>query len=357
MPMFKTTDGTEIYYNDWGTGPAIMFHHGWPLSADDWDAQMMFFLAKGYRVHGVSRDASRTDLSRLARLGVLEQMPLHSADLAAPRGGFELIEALRPDEIYNLSGQSSAGHSFAAPQETFDSIAAATVNLLEALRALKRPVRLFQAASSDCFGDSQDPLHEDSPLRPRSPYAVAKASAYWASATWRDAYGLHVCSGILANHESPLRPSQFVTGKIVRAAVDIARGGKERLTLGDTSVGRDWGWAPEYVQAMWLCLQHETPGDYVIATGETNRLSDLVAAIFESLRLDWREHVDIDESLFRPGEPQWVKLDPSRAHDLLGWSARSRMRDVARQLVAGVMAGELGPAPWIEGALPDLDAS
>ena len=325
------------------------------ISGQDGAYLSHLLLTKGYKVHGVTRDAGRADLSRLTRLGVQGRIELHSDDLSARGGGTGLIQALAPDEIYNLSGQSSAGLSFERPLETFDSIAAASVNLLECLRVGKRPARLFQAISSDCFGDAEGRLTESSPFRPRSPYAAAKAAAFWAGATWREAYGLHVCSGILANHESPLRPAQFVTGKIVRAAVDIARGGAERLRLGDVSVGRDWGWAPEYAQAMWMSLQAETPSDYVIATGETNLLSDLVAAIFEALDLDWRNHVDIDKSLFRPGEPRRVELDPSHARDVLGWSAKSRMRDVARQLVAGLTDGQLGPAPWVEGELKDLD--
>ena len=227
------------------------------------------------------------------------------------------------------------GLSFELPVETLESIAIGTLNILEALRFLDRPVKFYNAASSECFGESGDtPSSEDTPFRPRSPYAVAKATAFWEVANYREAYGLFACSGILFNHESPLRPERFVTQKIVAGACRIAaEGGRGKLTLGNLSVERDWGWAPEYVEAMWRMLQAEKASDYVIATGETRPLEQFVARAFECVGLDWRNHVESDKALLRPTDLKRGWGNPEKAKRELGWIAHTKMDDVVRRMV------------------------
>ncbi len=222
-----------------------------------------------------------------------------------------------------------------------ESIAVGTLNLLDALRFLGEPVRFFNAGSSECFGNTEVPANEETPFHPRSPYATAKAAAHWAVANYREAYGMFACSSICANHESPLRPARFVTRKIVQGALRIAReGGK--LALGNLTVQRDWGWAPHYVDAFWRTLQAETPRDYVIASGETNSLSDFVAVAFVCVGLDWRDHVETSAALIRPSEISASRLDPGKAERELGWRAHYRMRDVVRLLVENEKTGGTG---------------
>lgn len=310
-------------------------------------------LAKGYDVHGVSRDIGHASFDRLSRLGIRDRVTLHSATLTDFRAIADLLDRVGPNEIYNLSGQSSVGSSFDMPVETFQSVAVGSINLLECLRLSKGAARLFQAESSECFGDTQEPVSEESAFRPRSPYAVAKAASYWTNALYREAYGVHVCSGIVSNHESPLRGERFVTRKLVREAVKIARGGKQKLTLGNILIARDWGWAPEYVEAMWRILQRNEADDFVIATGETHRLCDLAGEIFGALGLNWQDHVQIDKTLFRPSEIPQTKLDPRRIESRVGWAARSKMKQIAEYLVRCELERKLGPVPWTADELAD----
>jgi len=237
--------------------------------------------------------------------------------------------------VYNLAGQSSVGLSFQQPVETLESFATGTLNLLEAIRFRGQPMRFYNAGSSECFGDV---LHTDADettaFRPRSPYAVAKSAAHWEVANYREAYSLFACSGILFNHESPLRRERFVTRKIVAAAARIAKGSGERLKLGELSIQRDWGWAPEYVEAMWLMLQSDSPGDYVVATGESHTLEAFTEAAFATAGLDWRDHVDVDPTLFRRTEILWSQGNPAKAARELGWHATCRMTDVVKRMVA-----------------------
>jgi GDPmannose 4,6-dehydratase len=250
------------------------------------------------------------------------------------RSVLQAVRKTLPDEIYNLAGQSSVGLSFQQPVETLESISLGTLNLLEAIRFVDLPIRLYNAGSSECFGDTGGrAATEETPFRPRSPYAVAKSAAFWEVANYREAYGLFACSGILYNHESPLRPHRFVTRKIVSAAARIANGSREKLKLGNLSIERDWGWAPEYVEAMWRMLQQPEPRDYVIATGEVNRLSDFVEAAFREVGLDWETHTEVDRALFRPTDLSRGVGDPSLAAKELGWTAKHRMRDVVRMMV------------------------
>ena len=222
-----------------------------------------------------------------------------------------------------------------------ESIAVGTINLLDALRFLKRPVRLFNAGSSECFGNTGVAANEETPFHPRSPYATAKAAAHWAVANYRDAYGMFACSSICANHESPLRPARFVTRKIVQGALRIARDGGT-LSLGNLEVQRDWGWAPDYVDGFWRMLQAKIPSDYVIASGETNSLSDFVKEVFSAVGLDWKEHVRVSEELIRPPKSVLAALDPSKMARDLGWRANHRMRDVVRLLVENERTGGTG---------------
>lgn len=292
-------------------------------------------LDQGYRVVGTSRDAQTADFRNLGKLGIRERVAVASMVLTDFRSTLQTLAKTAPDEIYNLAGQTSVGLSFEQPVETLESIATGTLNLLEAIRFLDRPIRLYNAGSSECFGDTGGvAANEETPFRPRSPYAVAKATAYWEVANYREAYGLFACSGILFNHESPLRPERFVTRKIVAAAGRIARGSPERLRLGNLAVYRDWGWAPEYVEAMWRMLQLEEARDLVIATGVSHALDDFVAAAFAEHALDWRDHVEQDPALFRPAEIAYNGGDASQAQVLLNWQARYRMPDVVRLMVA-----------------------
>lgn len=294
-----------------------------------------FLLRKGYQVLGTSRDAQISSFANLVALGIRDKVSLASMVLTDFRSVLQVLSRIQPDEIYNLAGQSSVGLSFEQPVETLESIATGTLNLLEAVRFLGRPIRIYSAGSSECFGDTGGrPADEATPFRPRSPYAVAKATAYWQVANYREAYGLFACTGILFNHESPLRPQRFVTRKIIAAAARIASGSKEKLRLGNLAVQRDWGWAPEYIEAMWLMLQRSEPDDFVIATGEANRLEDFCAAAFAEKGLGWRDHVEIDQQLFRPTEIMYGCGNPAKAKKDFGWEARSKMRDVVRKMLA-----------------------
>ena len=297
-------------------------------------------LGKGYEVWGTSRDAQISSFSNLDHLGIRQSVTLRSM---APKDFRSVLTALydcEPDEVYFLSGQSSVGLSFDQPAETLESICLGTLNLMEGLRLLRRPARFYHASSSECFGDGAGrPADEGTPFAPSSPYAVAKASAHWLVRNYREAYGLFACNGILFNHESPLRPARFVTRKIVAAACRIARGSGERLKLGRLDIVRDWGWAPEYVDAMWRMLQGEQPRDYVIATGQANSLEAFVAASFAAVDLDWREHVDCDRTLFRPTDMAWSQGRPDLAEAELGWRADFLMEDVIRAMVTVETSG------------------
>lgn len=288
---------------------------------------------QGYQVIGTSRDAQMSSFSNLKKLGIKEQIKLVSMSLTDFRSVLQVLTKSQPDEIYNLAGQSSVGLSFEQPVETLESIATGTLNLLEAIRFLDAPIRFYNAGSGECFGETSDiGADESTPFRPRSPYAVAKSTAFWEVANYRDAYGLFACSGILFNHESPLRPERFVTQKIVQAVKRIASGSEEQLRLGNLSIQRDWGWAPEYVEAMHLMLQQDSPDDFVIATGESYSLEQFVAISFATADLDWQNHVVVDESLYRPAESLLGKGRAYKAAAKLNWRAQSQMPDVIEKM-------------------------
>ena len=286
---------------------------------------------KGYQVWGTSRDAQASSLANLEALAIGQRVNLLSMAPNDFRSVLTALDRSDPDEIYYLAGQSSVGLSFEQPAETLESMVSGVLNLLEVIRLRKKAVRLYNASSSECFGNTlTGAAHEGTPFYPRSPYAVAKASAHWLVTNYRESYGLYACNGILFNHESTLRPKRFVTQKIIQTAKRIAAGSAERLTLGRLDICRDWGWAPEYVEAMWRMLQQENPGDFVIATGETHSLADFVAAAFAFNGLDWKAHVDVSEALFRPSDIQLSVGDPTKAAQLLGWQAVTKMPDVVR---------------------------
>jgi GDPmannose 4,6-dehydratase len=304
------------------------------ISGQDGAYLAQFLVNQGYTVCGTSRDAQISPFGNLVNLAIRDQVKLESMALNDFRSVLQVLTKIQPDEIYNLAGQSSVGLSFEQPVETLESITTGTLNLLEAIRFLGVPIKLYNAGSSECFGDTGETVaDETTPFRPRSPYAVAKAAAFWEVANYREAYGLFACSGILFNHESPLRPERFVTQKIIAAACRIAQGSTEQLYLGNMQIQRDWGWAPEYVEAMYLMLQQEEPDDYVIATGESSSLEEFVAAAFASLDLDWRNYVVIDNSLLRPTDLAVGRGNPAKAKDKLGWQAKYKMKQVVQMMV------------------------
>jgi len=290
-------------------------------------------LSKGYNVFGTSRDVGASRFESLARLGVGGQVNLLSMAPNDFKSTLTAISKSRPDEIYHLAGQTSVGLSFEQPSETIESITIGTLNILEALRFLSMPARFYHASSSECFGDTGGvPADENTPFDPVSPYAVAKSAAHWLVRNYREAHKIYAANGILFNHESVLRPARFVTQKVVQSAYRISCGSTEKLTLGDINISRDWGWAPEYAEAMWLILQADLPDDFVIATGETNSLKDFVDQSFARFGLDWAEHVRYDDLLKRPNEIHWSQANPDKANKILGWKASKRMRDVAKIL-------------------------
>jgi GDPmannose 4,6-dehydratase len=303
------------------------------ISGQDGAYLAKLLVDQGYRVIGTSRDAQVGTFGNLARLGVLTRVELTSMASNDFRSVVQVLARYEPQEVYHLSGQSSVNLSFDQPVETLESISLSTLNLLEAIRFLGRKIRYYNAGSSECFGDTGGvAANELTPFRPRSPYAVAKATSFWQVASYREAYGLFACSGILFNHESPLRPERFVTQKIVRVARRIAAGSDELLTLGNLDIHRDWGWAPEYVEAMSLILQQDSANDYVIATGRTYSLEDFVAEAFRIHGLDWHVYVKTDPNLMRPTDLRYSRADPTLAARMLDWRASTEMHDVVRKM-------------------------
>lgn len=286
-------------------------------------------LTKGYEVWGTSRDAQGNSFSNLNFLGIKSEIQLVSMDVEDFRSVWVTIKKAKPDEIYFLSGQSSVGLSFEQPVETIQSFTIGVLNLLEAVKMMNYPVKVYHAGSSEAFGDTLGiPATESTPFQPRSPYALAKASATWLVNNYREAYQLFACTGILFNHESPLRPQRFVTQKIIQTAKRIAEGSSEKLILGRMDISRDWGWAPEYVEAMWLMLQQETPEDFLIATGQSFTLQDFVSTAFSKLGLDWKNHVEQSSELMRPTDLAISKANPEKASQRLAWKAKMNMEKV-----------------------------
>jgi GDPmannose 4,6-dehydratase len=294
-----------------------------------------FLLKRGLKVHGTSRDKEISSFANLRALGIFDAVTLHSAVLSDFRSVLEVLNAVQPTYIFNLAAQSSVGLSFAQPVETIDSIMHGTINVMEAMRFLKLEARYYNACSSECFGNTspEAPANETTPFHPRSPYAVGKAASFWAVANYREAYGLFACSGLLFNHESAFRPTRYVTQKIVRGAMDVAAGRARTLELGSLALARDWGWAPEFADAMVRIIEYGTPEDFVVATGETNTLEEFAATAFACFKLDWRDHVVRNDAFLRPSDIAYSSGDPGKAERLLGWKATKKMRDVVQLLV------------------------
>lgn len=295
-------------------------------------------LAQGYEVHGAVRRTSTLERSRLAHLYVdpavyNQRLFLHYAELDDATTLRRVLVKVAPDEIYHLAGQSHVGLSFDIPESTCEFTAMGTLRLLEILRDLPTPPRFFHATSSEIFGrPAEVPQNEKTPMLPVSPYGCAKAFATQMVRIYRDTHGLFAVNGILYNHESPRRGENFVTRKICRAAAAIKAGRQRKLSLGDTSARRDWGHAREYVRGMWLALQHETPGDYVFATGQLHSVQDVLENAFAAVDLEWRSYVETDSHLLRPAEPLQLVGDANKARTVLGWTSETDFGDIIREM-------------------------
>ena len=304
------------------------------VSGQDGAFLSRLLLEKKYRVIGVCRNTGKAFLTNLDLLNIKHRIELVASSIGHFEHVKQIVQEYKPHEIYNLAGQSSVSRSFKEPVATFEGISMGTLNLLEAVRTLNLPVKLYNAGSGDCFGNTKGRVAtEETPFNPTSPYGVAKVSAFWQVAGYRDAYGIFACTGLLFNHESHLRPAQFVTQKIVKTACRIAEGQCSELVLGNIGIERDWGWAPEYVVAMWNMLQQETPDDYIIATGITIRLEDFIRAVFQRLNLDWKKYVTMDHRFLRPSDIATIRANPKKAEERLGWKAKFNGYDVARMMV------------------------
>jgi GDPmannose 4,6-dehydratase len=295
-------------------------------------------LGKGYEVHGLIRRASTFNTSRIDHIyqdphDPNSKLTLHYGDLTDGVGLTNLVRDIQPTEIYNLAAQSHVMVSFTMPQYTAQVDAVGTVAILEAIRATKLDIRFYQASTSELYGSTPPPQNEESKFRPRSPYAAAKLMAYWATVNYREAFGIHATNGILFNHESPRRGETFVTRKITRAVAAIKAGTQKKLYLGNLEAVRDWGYAKEYVESMWLMLQKPEPSDYVVATGVGATVRDFARVSFAHVGLDWEEYVEIDEKYERPTEVDALIGDPTKARRELGWSATTHWEALAQLMV------------------------
>lgn len=312
------------------------------ISGQDGAYLARFLLKKDYIVYGTSRDHEITSFSNLVRLGIRNQVKLDSMIASDFRSTLTALKQAKADEIYNLAGQTSVGRSFTYPVETFESILGGTMNLLECIRILKYSVRFYNAGSSEVFGNTQKPASEKTPFSPRSPYAAAKAAAHYLVANYRDAYNLFACTGILFNHESPLRPERFVTQKIISTAARIAQGSKEKLELGRIDIKRDWGWAPDYVEAMQKMLQTKQPADYVIATGASHSLENFICKTFNFLGLDYKQYIKINKNLFRPSDILNSCGNPTNANQNLNWKTEKSLESIIKLLLREKINNNVG---------------
>jgi GDPmannose 4,6-dehydratase len=295
-------------------------------------------LSKGYEVHGLIRRASTFNTSRIDHIyqdphDPNPKLTLHYGDLLDGVGLTNLIREIEPTEIYNLAAQSHVMVSFTMPQYTAQVDAVGTVAILEAIRATKRDIRFYQASTSELYGSTPPPQNEESLFRPRSPYASAKLMAYWSTVNYREAFGIHATNGILFNHESPRRGETFVTRKITRAVAAIKAGIQKKLYLGNLEAIRDWGYAKEYVESMWLMLQQPKSSDFVVATGVGATVKDFAEKAFTHAGLEWEKYVEIDQKYARPTEVDALIGDPSKAKRELGWSAKTHWQDLAKLMV------------------------
>ena len=297
-----------------------------------------FLLGKGYEVHGIIRRSSSFNTGRIDHIYQDPHDPnpkliLHYGDMSDGVGLTNLVREIKPDEVYNLAAQSHVQVSFSMPQYTGQIDGVGPVVLLEAIRAAGSETRFYQASTSELYGSTPPPQNEESIFRPRSPYAAAKLMAYWTTVNYREAYGIHATNGILFNHESPRRGETFVTRKITRAVADIAHGKSKKLYLGNVDSVRDWGYAKEFVESMWMMLQQDKPSDYVVATGVGATVQQFVEVAFAHAGLNWQDHLEIDKKYIRPTEVDALIGDPSKATRELGWSAKTHWEDLAKLMV------------------------
>ena len=295
-------------------------------------------LEKGYEVHGLVRRSSSFNTGRIDHIYQDPHTPnpklfLHYGDLTDGVNLTNLIHEIKPNEVYNIGAQSHVQVSFTMPQYTAQVDAVGSVALLESIRASGINCRFYQASTSELYGSTPPPQNEDSPFKPRSPYAAAKLMAYWSTVNYREAYGLHATNGILFNHESPRRGETFVTRKITRAVAKIATGSKEKLYLGNLDAVRDWGYAKEFVESMWLMLQQDKPGDYVVATGIGATVRDFAQVAFDHAGLNYKNYVELDKRYIRPTEVDGLIGDPSKAEKILGWKAKTHWKELAKLMV------------------------
>ena len=308
-------------------------------------------LAKGYEVHGLIRRSSSFSTGRIEHIyhdphQSGERLTLHYADLTDSSSLMSHLHAVKPDEVYNLGAQSHVKVSFEMPEFTAETVAMGTLRLLEAIKTAEWPIRFYQAGSSEMYGAVvESPQSETTPFNPRSPYAISKVFAHWITVDYRDAYGIHASNGILFNHESPRRGATFLTRKVTRGVSAIVAGTADKLYLGNLDAKRDWGYAPEYVEAMWRMLQQDEPGDYVIATGAMHTVREFVEVAFDLVGLDWQQYVEIDPRYFRPTEVDELLGDPSKAKRELGWEPATAFDDLVRlMLEADLREAGLDPA-------------
>ncbi|EKO36063.1 putative GDP-mannose 4,6-dehydratase [SAR86 cluster bacterium SAR86E] len=304
------------------------------ISGQDGSLMAHHLLSNDYNVIGISRDATLNSFSNLIALNIKKDVELISSFMLDPKDVQKIIRQYKPNEIYNLGGQSSVSKSYQNPIDTMISHCQPNLNILECLRHHFSNVRYYNACSGECFGDTAiDGADENTPFNPKSPYGVAKAAAYFHTSNYRDAYDLFVSSGILFNHESHLRGDHFVTKKICLEAKKIAEGTSKKLVLGDLSIQRDWGWAPQYIEAMWLMLQNDTPGDYVIASGISYSLEEFVKLVFDYYGLEWSKYVHQSDQFIRPSEIQSNFGLPEKAKNVLNWSPKYQLKDIVRMMI------------------------
>lgn len=307
---------------------------------------------EGYHVVGTTRDAGCVDLQNLLALGINDSVSLRSVDLQNAQQVLDVVDQLRPDEVYHLAAPSSVARSFKEPAETIYSIALTTVNLLDAIRKTDKSIPCFVATSTEMFGNCEVPAGKDTPHNPKSPYGIGKSCAHFQVRNYRDAYGLFVCSGILSNFESPLRPRNYVTSKIVSTACQIALGEAENIELGNLSVRRDWGSAAEFMNGARLTLQQKHPDDYIIATGNTHSLRDFLQMAFSAVGLDYRNHLVVKDSLLRPLDIKQTLCDPHESFDKLDWQASTPLQEVVFDMVFAELTSQIGAEKASELMIP-----